>query len=171
MKFSHGIFRMNARSGAALGAGDAISPNSFELSFQRKLKGEYTGGYKFTQGSNIQELIDEPTNDGPPEISLKLDFPRHTGKTYLDILGGDTRQKMDITFTGGLIADTYYRTFRLQFPHLQLVNDDPADAAGIIKEPLEFKAYGSQSAPAGMTGITDPFWITGINQRSTDPLA
>ena len=170
VKFSQGIFRMNAQSGAALAVSDAISPSSFELSFQRKLKGEYTGGYLFTSGSNTQELIDEPTNDGLPEISLKLEFPRHTGTTNLAILGGDTRQKMDITFTGGLIAATYYRKFMLQFPHLQLINDDPADAAGIIKEPLEFKVYGALSAPTGMTGITDPFWISGVNQRSTDPL-
>jgi len=170
VKFAHGVFRMNAQSAAALGAGDAISPSSFELSFQRKLKGEYTGGYHFTSGDNTQELIDEPTNDGPPDISLKLDFPRHTSVTYLTILGGDTRQKMDITFTGAVIAGAYNRQFKLQFPHLQLINDDPADAAGIIKEPLEFKVYGALSAPTGMTGITDPFWISGINQRATDPL-
>jgi hypothetical protein len=78
---------------------------------------------------------------------------------------------MDMTFTGGLIASTYYRTFKLQFPHLQLMNDDPADEAGVIKEPLEFTVHGAVAAPTGMTGITDPFWITGINQRSTDPLA
>ncbi len=169
--YSQGIFRMNTQSGAALADGDKVYPASFELTAKRKLKGEYTGGYKYTSGSNVQELIDEPTNDGPPEIRLKLTFPRHTGTTYLAILGGDTRQKMDITFTGGLIASTYYRKFMLQFPHLQLMNDDPADEAGIIKEPLEFVVHGAVAAPTGMTGITDPFWITGINQRTTDPLA
>ncbi|MDR2018568.1 MAG: hypothetical protein LBQ00_06835 [Syntrophobacterales bacterium] len=170
IKFSEGVFRMNAQSGAALNVGDRIYPSSFELSFQRKLTGVY-GQYKHTSGSNIQDLIDEPTNDGLPEITLKLEFPRHTGNTYLTILGSDSRQKMDITFTGANIGGTYNRQFALQFPHLQLVNDDPADAAGIIKEPLEFKVYGAGSAPAGMTGITDPLWISGINQRATDPLA
>ena len=170
VRFAQGVFRMNAASGAALAVGDRIYPSSFEFSFQRKLAGVY-GQYKYTSGNNTQDLIDEPTNDGPPELSLKLEFPRHTSSTYLTILGGDTRQKMDITFTGGLIASTYYRTFTLQFPHLQLINDDPADAAGIIKEPLEFKVHGCNTAPMGMTGITDPFWISGINQRATDPLA
>jgi hypothetical protein len=171
IKFAEGIFRMNTRSGAALATSDRIYPSSFELSVQRKLKGEYTGQYRYMSGSNVQDLIDEPTNDGPPEITLKIEFPRHTGTTNLAILGGDTRQKMDITFTGGLIASTCYRTFTLQFPHLQLKSADIADAAGIIKEPLEFQVHGASSAPAGMTGITDPLWISGINQKSTDPLA
>ena len=171
VKFSEGVFRMNAQSGAALAMGDKIYPSSFELSFQRRLTGEYTGQYRYASGSNTQDLIDEPQNDGLPNITLKLQFPRLTGTTNLAILNGDTRQKMDITFTGGLIASTYYRTFTLQFPHLQLVTDDPADVAGIIKEPLEFKVYGCAVAPTGMTGITDPLWISGVNQRSTDPLA
>ena len=171
IKFSEGVFRMNAQSGIALAAGDRIYPSSFELDFQRKLTGEYTGQYRTTSGSNTQDLIDEPQNDGLPVITLKLEFPRLTGATNIAILNGDTRQKMDITFTGAQIAAPYNRQFALQFPHLQLITDDPADAAGIIKEPLEFKVYSCTAAPAGMTGITDPLWITGINQRSTDPLS
>lgn len=169
--FSQGVCRMNAQSEIALAVGDKIYPSSFELTAKRKLKGEYTGEYEFKSGGNVQEMIDEPTNDGQPEIKLKLSFPRHVGTSYLTILGGDTRQKMDMTFTGGLIATPYYRTFMLQFPHLQLINDDPADEAGIIKEPLEFTVHGAVTAPLGMTDITDPFWITGINQLATNPLA
>ncbi|HEY3276399.1 MAG TPA: phage tail tube protein [Syntrophorhabdaceae bacterium] len=170
VKFSEGLFRMNAQSGASLAPGDRIYPSAFELSVQRKLKGEYTGQYRHVSGPNIQDLVDEPTNDGPPEIGLTLSFPRHTGTTNLAILGGDTRQKMDIQFTGGLIAGSYYRTFGLQFPHLQLKKVDIADAEGSIREPLEFIVHGAASAPPGMAGITDPLWITGINQRPTDPL-
>ncbi len=171
IKFSESVFRMNDQGGAALGSGDRIYPSSFELSVKRKLKGEYTGEFKYTGGSNVQDLIDEPTNDGMPEISLKIVFPRHTGTTYLAALGTDTRKKMDITFTGANIASAYNRTFALRFPHLQLRNDDPADAAGIIREPLEFIVHGAVTAPVGMTGCTDPLWISGINKRSTDPLA
>ena len=45
------------------------------------------------------------------------------------------------------------------------------DAKGKIVEPLEFVVHAAETAPAGMAGITDPFWITGINKRTTDPLA
>jgi len=170
VKFSQGVFRMNAASAGPLGPTHRVFPSSFEFSFQRALKGEYTGGYLSTSGGAARELIDEPTNDGPPAMSLKLGFPRHTSATYLAILGGDVRQKMDITFTGAPIGGGYDRTFTLSFPHLQLVNDNPADEEGIIIEPLEFMVLAPGAPPPGMKGITDPFQVAGINQRSTDPL-
>lgn len=169
VNFAQGVFRMNNQSGAALGVGDKIYPTSFELSAQRKASGAYTGQY-VTSGANPQDLIDEPVNDGPPEVTLKLTFARHTAPTYMQDLAADVRKKMDIVFTGGLIASTYYRTFQLEFPHLQLKNVDPVDEQGQIKEPLEFVVHAASAAPTGMT-LTDPFWITVINQRATDPLA
>jgi hypothetical protein len=169
--FSQGVIRMNAQTGIALATGDKIYPTSFELSAQRKLKGAFTGANVFTSGSNSQDLIDEPINDDFPEITLKLTFPRLSATTNLTLLSGDTRQKLDMTFTGGLIASTYYRTFKIECPNLQLMNDDPADEKGAIKEPLEFAVHGCAAAPTGMTGITTPFKITGINTLTTNPLA
>lgn len=168
--FSHLAFRMNDASGAALGVGDIINPSKFTLSLKRKLKGEYTGAYR-TTGANIQDLIDEPTNDGFPELKLTLEFPVHTANTYLTALGSDTRKKMDITATGALIASTYYYQHLWQMPHLQLITADPTDDNGRIKQPLEFLIHGASAAPTGMTGITDPLWWTVINKRTTDPLA
>jgi len=170
VKFSQGIFRMNAAPAGPLAPVHRIFPSWFEFSFQRKLKGEYTGGYLFRSGGAVRDLFDEPTNDGPPAMSLKLVFPRHTSATYLSILGGDVRQKMDITFTGEPIGEGYDRTFTLSFPHLQLMNDNPADEEGIIREPLEFTVLAPGTPPPGMKGMTDPFQVSGINQRSTDPL-
>jgi len=169
IQFAQGEFRMNDQSDIALAADDQIGPNSFELTAMRKLTGTY-GSY-VTGGANSQDLIDEPVNDGLPEVTLKLQFPKHTGKTRLTDLGNDTRKKMDITFTGALIASTYYRTFKIELPHLQLKSVDVVDEVGIIKEPVEFLVLAASSAPAGMTGITQPFRISGINQLDTDPLA
>jgi len=169
IQFAQGVFRMNDQSDIALAAGDQIGPNSFELTAMRKLTGTY--GSFVTGGANSQDLIDEPVNDGLPEVTLKLQFPKHTGKTRLTDLGSDTRKKMDITFTGGLIAATYYRTFKIELPHLQMKSVDVVDEVGIIKEPVEFLVHAASSAPAGMAGITNPFRISGINQLATDPLA
>lgn len=168
--FAQTIFRMNDASGAALGAGDKIYPGKFTLSAKRKLKGDYTGLYR-TTGTNPQDLIDEPTNEDLPELKLSLEFPTHSGTTYLTALGNDTRKKMDITSTGALIASTYYYQHLWQMPHLQMINDDPTDDKGRIKEPLDFVLHGASAAPTGMTGITDPLWWTVINNRTTNPLA
>ncbi len=168
VRFSEGVFRMNAQGGAALGSGNTIYPSAFEFTTKRKLAGEYSTQYI---SAINQELIDEPCGDGTLESTLKLTFPRHTSSTNIDALVSDSRKKMDITFTGALIGGAYYRQFKLQFPHLQLKNVDPVDAQGNIKEPIEFVVHGCASAPTGMTGLTDPFWISGINRLSTDPLA
>lgn len=169
VRYSEGVFRMNAQSGGALAGGDTIYPSSFELVSKRKMKGEYSTQYKVSATNQV--LIDEPLGDGTMETTLKLTFPRHTGNTYLAALQADSRYKMDMAFTGALIAGSYYRQFKIQFPHLQLKNVDPADAQGNIKEPLEFIVHGATAAPTGMSGLTDPFWISGINRRTSDPLA
>lgn len=170
LMFGQAVFRINDQGSAALASpADVVSPSSFELTFKRKLSGVY-GAFTTGIAGNNQDIIDEPTNDGLPEISLKFGFPRHTAVTRLTDLGNDTRKKCDIVFTGGLIASTYYRGFTLQFPHLQYKSVDITDEAGIIKEPVEFAVYGAATAPTGMTGITAPFKISGINQRSTNPL-
>lgn len=186
VNFGQGCFRMNAQTGAdfvggaittpatlatALAGGDTIFPSSFEMTAKRKMEGVY-GQYKTAFAGNTQDVIDEPTNAGQPEITLKLQFPRHTAVTRLDDLGNDVRKKMDVTFLGSAIAGgTAYRTFRLQFPHLMMTSVDVQDEAGIIKEPVEFLVLPATTAPTGMTGITDPFWISGTNTRATNPLA
>ena len=168
VRFSEGVFRMNTQSGGALSGGDTVYPSAFEFTSKRKMAGAYSGQYLSALG---QELIDEPLGDGTMESTLKLTFPRHTSSSSISDLVTDARKKMDITFTGALIGGSYYRQFKLQYPHLQLKNVDPVDVQGNIKEPLEFIVHGCASAPTGMTGLTDPFWISVINRLSTDPLA
>lgn len=168
--FSHLQFRMNDQGGAALGSGDIINPAKFTLTIKRQLKGEFTGQYR-TSGTNPQDLIDEPSNAGFPDLKLSLEFPKHTGITYLTALGSDTRKKCDIIATGALINATYYYKHQWQFPHLQMINANPTDDNGRIKEPLEFHIHGATTAPTGMTGCTDPLWWLMTNQKATDPLA
>lgn len=161
--FSQGVFRLNDQSGAALGSGDVIYPSAFELTFKRNLKGEYVA-----EGAN---KIDEPTNEGLPEIKLKLTFPRYTATTYISALVADTKKKMDIVFTGGLIETPYNREFKLQFPNLAINNAEAATEKGKIIHPLEIKCLATPTAPTGMTGILKPFQVDVINTRTTSPLA
>jgi hypothetical protein len=168
--FSQLAFRMNAQSAGALSSGDQIYPSKFTLTIDRKLQGAYTGAYR-TTGANPQDMIDEPLAQSLPDISLTLEFPVHTGTTYLTALAADTRYKMDITATGLLIASTYYYQHLWQFPQLQMKSDNPTDGSGRITEPIEFFVHGAAAAPTGMTGITDPLWWTQINTRTTNLLA
>lgn len=169
VNFGQAVFRMNNQSAGALGSGDVIAPSAFELSAKRKMEGVY-GQYKTSFAGNAQDVIDEPTNAGQPEVKLKLTFPRHTAVTRLDDLGNDVRKKMDITFTGGIIEGAINRSIKLQMPHLMMTSVDVQDEKGIIQEPAEFLCLPASAAPTGMTGVTDPFVISGVNKRATNPL-
>ncbi|MBI4822666.1 MAG: hypothetical protein HY805_00320 [Nitrospirae bacterium] len=160
---SQGVFRLNDKSGAALADGDKVYPSGFELSYKRKVTGAYIVGQS--------NRIDEPQTDGLPEVKLKLTFPRYTATTYLSALGSDTRKKMDIVFTGSLIEATYYRTFKLQFPHLALLNAEAVTDKGQVKHPLEFECLATPTAPTGMTGILKPFQVDVINRQSSNVLS
>jgi hypothetical protein len=168
--FSQLVFRMNDAGGAALAAGDRIYPSKFTLTLKRKLKGDYTGAFR-TTGASPQDLIDEPSNDGFPELGLTLEFATHSSTTYLVALGNDSRKKMDITATGAQIATPYNYTHLWQYPHLQLKNVNPTDGNGRITEPLEFLIHGASVAPTGMTGITDPLQWSITSKLATNPLA
>jgi hypothetical protein len=168
--FSQCVFRMNDRSDVALAVGHKIYPSKFTLSLKRPMAGEYTGEFR-TATAKPQELIDQPTNAGAPDLKLTLEFAKHIDATYLNVLGTDTRKKLDITATGAEIANPYNYQHLWQFPHLQLINDNPTDDNGRIKEPLEFMIHGTSTAPTGMDGIIDPLWWTIIDKRTTDPLA
>lgn len=168
--FSHLVFRMNDVGAIALAAGDRIYPSKFSLSLKRKMKGEFTGLYR-TAGANPQDLVDEPSNDGDPELRLTLEFATHSANTYLVALGSDTRKKLDITATGAVIEGAYNYKHLWQYPHLQMTNVNPTDGNGRIQEPLEFLVHGAAAAPAGMTGITDPLWWLITSKLATNPLA
>ena len=168
--FSHLVFRMNNVADIALAAGDRIYPSKFSIGLKRKMKGEFTGEYR-TTGTNPQDLSDEPSNDGFPELGITLEFPKHSAPTYMNALSSDARKKMDITATGAQIAAPYNYTHLWQYPHLQMKNANPTDDNGRIKEPLEFIVHGAAAAPLGMTGITDPLWWSITSKRTTNPLA
>jgi len=168
--FSHTVFRMNAQGGAALGGGDIITPSKFTLTIDRKMKGEYTGAYR-TTGSYPQDLVDEATPDGNPDVKLTLEFAKHSAATYLTALQNDTRYKIDITSTGPVIEGAYNYFHRWQLPHLKLANAEPTDDNGRVKEPLEFEVLGCITAPTGMTGVPAPLAWDIMSRRTTNPLA
>ncbi len=161
--FSQGAFRLNDQDGAALGSGDVILPNSCNIMVKRPNEGVYAAG----QGNKI----DEPTNNGIPEVLIKLGFPRYSTKQdFVDMIAA-TEKKADIIFTGGLIEDTYYRTLGFSFP--RLAHDDVAlkYSEGIMDYEVVLHALEASAAPTGMTGITKPVQVDLINTNTADVLA
>jgi hypothetical protein len=161
---SQGVIRMNDASSAALGAGDEIYPSSFELSFKRNMAGVYGAG-------GVSDKIDEPTNNGMPEVTLKLEFPRYTSGVHFTDWDTNTVKKLDMTFEGSIIDVNYKRKFRLQLPNLKYAGVELPVEKGILKHPVEFNCLGADTAPAGMAGITRPFQADVTNRQTADVLA
>ncbi len=162
--FNHAVFRMNAQAGAALGSGDIIYPSSFELTYKRTMEGVYGAGGTF-------DTIDEPRNNGLPETTLKLEFPRYSSAAHFTNWDSGAAMKMDIVFTGALIAGAFFRRFTIELPNLKYASVDAPTEVGRIKHPVEFNCLGCATAPTGMTGITRPFQVTVINRQTANVLA
>ena len=161
---SNFYFRMNDASGDALDSGDAIYPNKFKLSFKRPMEGLPEAGY---------EGVSEPASNNFPEATLTLDFPRYDAAShgYFEDWDALTEKKIDILFTGALIASTYYREFRVQCPCAQVTDAKaPVNGPGRIPASITFELKACATAPTGMTGITKPFQINVQNQQSASVL-
>lgn len=161
--YDQGVIRMNAQAGDALATGDKIYPASFELSYKTKQRGDYGISGTF-------DKICEPTEDGPPEATLKLAFPSMTAATFLTDRDSKNMKKLDMVFTGSLLAGSSYRSLTVEIPNAVIQNVDNAVDRGIIKQPVDFLLLGCASAPTGMTSLTTPFRITLVNGYGGNPL-
>ncbi len=158
------IFRMNDQDGIALASGDIIKPSSFELTVSRPMDSDSVAG---------EDGVAEPDDNGFPVVSLMLKFPRYNeeNNAFFDSWEAGTPKKLDITFTGKLISDDQYYTFRLIFPHARVADPEaPLSGAGKIPFSMKLDCYGAAAAPTGMTNLVEPMRIEVINKRTTNPL-
>ncbi len=162
--FRQGTFWLNDAEDEALTATHAIAPNRFDLTFKRKLEGDYLAGG--------QDRIAEPIATGFPEISLSLEFPQYTSDTYLSDLGNDTRKKLRLAFTGEPIEAGLNHTLEVLFPHLVITNAEAAvDKAGKITHPVSLDCLATHHERAGMPGVMAPFALNLTNRRASSALA
>ena len=158
-------FMINDESGAALDVGDKVYPSGFEFSFSRPMEGDLLFG---------NDDIDEPAGTDFPEITLTLNFPQYNDANHQFFTDWNayTRKKAELYFKGALIEGTTYYDLKMTFPNLKVADPDAAvSGAGKIPASIPFRVLGTDTAPAGMTGITQPFQVDVKNSRSTDPLA
>jgi hypothetical protein len=161
------VFRMNDASAIALAVGDKIAPSKCTLTLERKLSGQYGA---FVDAGSGRDLIDEPTNDGLFSGSLSLSFPRLTSNVGRLKIKSNTPQKMDIVFTGPIIEGAIPYTMTFQLPNLVPSKNANPHKQGQLDNTREYQVLGTSTAPAGMTGITDPCWCSLTNKITTDLL-
>jgi len=160
----HGVFRMNAQDGAALGSGDKIKIKDFTIEIERRSMSQH---YESENRSII-----EPLEEDKPLVKVTLNFNRmdDTNKAYFSDWNSENEKKMDIVFTGAVIEGAYSYYHKLQFPRLKIEDVDYPDD-NIIPASMVLRGLLADAAPTGMDGITKPLQWDIMNKKTTDMLA
>lgn len=157
------VIRVNAQSGGALSAGNALDVTALTFNFSQPLDVKHVAG---------QTTIIEPEENDFPEITVELTGARYESSGNWNALfaghRANTAYKMDITFTGASLATTNYGVL-FQFPNMIVrpVNFNVPGGAGQITPSATFEALSTTSAPTGMTGITAPVRVTTTGVESS----
>jgi hypothetical protein len=140
--FGNMRFRMNARSGSALGAGDVIKIKSMNLTFNRGIDAEWN-----TRGVATKEWeSDEPIEDGIPEGTLRIELGDLNALTYLEAFQDETEQKCDLFFTYDADHD-----INIEIPCMKLIDPDASiNGPARIPQVLNFQLMESLANPTGM---------------------
>lgn len=164
---NQGVFRINAQSGGALGASDAIVAETMEFTFTRPQDQSF--------GTSSAYLL-EPADNEFPEISLTVTFPRMntlSANSLRVALRAGTAHKLDWTYTGLTYINSTDRYGKLyQAPYAELQDFETATAgAAQVKPKAMWKLKKPTAAPTGMTGVTIPLRITRTMQNSVNAFA
>jgi hypothetical protein len=159
----HGTIRMNLQSGGSLVATDALKVQECAVEISRPQDAPFVYGL---------EHIDEPADQGFPEFTVRLTYPRmntvSANSIYRALVDGGLF-KADMTFTGAFINSTDRYTCKFQFPHLEVQPDsNPGMIEGANQaKPVAFmKAKLAATSPSGMPFV-NPVRITRIMTNST----
>jgi hypothetical protein len=165
--FNNGLFLLKDQGGAApTDPTDRIQPSGFELAFNRNVTGDFVA-------NGTREII-EPQQDGQPEITLAVTFPRYTDTRFLQDLFSKQEHELIASWTGDLIvppAGTDSYKFYMEFPKLVLT-DSAVPLAGLGKMPFtaNYRVLKTDAIPTGFDNA-NPVTLGFINSITTDPLA
>jgi len=152
-KQSSSVFRINAQSGGALGAGDVLVVSDLKVTPARAMDTVIVTG---------SDAIIQPKEGAYPTFMISFTIPRKNAmsKTLHAAMLAGTRMKADLTITGSSAS----RTQVLSLPQIQVescVNPD----ADVVANQVVLRAQMAAAAPTGMTGITVPrlVWTCGVS--------
>lgn len=137
-KFKNLTFRINAESGDALDADDAVAVTDLKITLTRGSDSVITSG----GGEIIQ-----PKEGMYPEWKLTFSIPRKstTAETLFAAFVAETTQKADIVITGSSANDE----LSFFFPRLKLESCD-TDFSDVIKCDVSCRVQKASAAPTGM---------------------
>lgn len=157
-----GTLRMNLNSTGALAASDAVQAESVKITFTRPQDAPHVYG---------QDFVAEPADNGWPEVTLEINYPRMNTPTANSLYAGlrsATAFKADLTFLGAFINSTDQYKKLYQFPYLQMMDDGwvaATNGASQVKPVAKFAARLAPTSPTGMAFVR-PFRLTRLMVNS-----
>lgn len=126
--FNDGTFRVGDNANA-LGSGDAIGLEEFELILKR--------GFKEDDFTNEAQTVLVPVENGFREASLRIKLPRYESDAWTDWKDAATDLQGDLSFTDGS------NTFLIQLPQMLIFEgfDNPVSGPGIIPQEGTLQCY------------------------------
>lgn len=140
-KFSQIAVSMNAETGGDFGA----TESNLEVS---DLSVHYERPHDALYGAGSPSII-EPMENGPPIITVTLNFPRMNDDNdeYFALFNAETEQKLQICATGKLLDGVYNYTFGQYFPRMRIIDIDyPFD--DIVPATITLQAEEAASIPS-----------------------
>jgi hypothetical protein len=167
---SNAYLRANLQGGSALAPTDRIYVSEWELAFVRPIEGDHV-----LDGTNF---LTEPSGTDFLTIELTIRFPKTTDQGAGLLAAIQQRPaapyKLDLYMQGAEIVPSSGQFYRMQLQAPQAYLNGPTPAIGgpgKIPMELKFRLTQALAAPAGMTGVVNPFAISLVNARGTDYLA
>lgn len=114
-----GLFRLGDQADALAG-GDAMALQSFELSFERSLKGD-----DYATDATAPEMPLDPVENDFRTSTLKLKFPRYAADTIPAWKDGDTALQCDFLFSG-----PSSQSFKIECPNMRILDGFDASIDG-----------------------------------------
>jgi hypothetical protein len=165
-------FRINTASGDALDSDDIVDIADYELSIQRPFeRNDFAGGDTYSDSEfNTSEPL--PT-ENYPEITFSFNMANINDYILFDdwYNYGDTiykQYKFDLLWQGATIEHPYKYELQFEIPEAQAVDND--------NNPSQNERWGyshtlramvADSAPTGMTGITNYLKLSLQNERTS----
>lgn len=165
---------INDQGSATLATGDELtsSVTDFEFTYNRSLATDYTN----TSGLGMEE----PVEDGYPEVSLKLGL-RHMdadSEGFLSGLFNKTAKKIKFELTGAAASaatgTVSAAAFRVEMPHALVQSPEPGSFSGPgrIGASVTFKVLGAETtSDAPGMAFAKPFKLTVVNAQGGKAVA
>lgn len=160
MLMKHGTFRANIATGNTLAVGDAIPVEACSFEWDTPIDAPNIYG---------QDYIYEPGNNGFPDLTMSLTFPRMntiSATSFYNAHTAGTTYKGELRFLGNFINSTDQHAYILQMPALEVTaTNQNTNGAAQIKPTVSFRLRGSASSVSGMP-ITWPMRLRRITSQS-----